>query len=101
MAGIEVALGTVKEKKPGPKASGVKRLVRPDVHDLVAEGLNSNGYDGLYYDGECSCQISNLATCGEFNSSCTAGYKVVAPKGVDSDYDFWICASKDDKPWDV
>ena len=76
-------------------------VVRPSVYDLVIEGLKSKGYDGLHYGQECGCEISDLAPCGEFYKLCTAGYKVEVPDGVESEHDFWICDSKDDKPWEV
>ena len=46
------------------------------VEEIVAEYLKANGYDGLYEDGECSCQIGDIAPCDESFGDCKAGYKV-------------------------
>jgi hypothetical protein len=72
-----------------------------DVIDMVECWLKKNGYDGLSYDAECGCIIGDIAPCGEIRSTCVAGYKVVPPKSVKSHFDFYICDSRDDKPWEM
>ena len=60
-----------------------------DIYDLVKRELENTNYDGLYSeDGECACELGDLAPCGEMQSSCTLGYKIEA--GSDSEFDFLI-----------
>ena len=62
-----------------------------DVFDIVAEYLTDNGYDGLWNDSGCACQIGELAPCGEMVGNCIAGYLI--PKDspeFNSEYDFMI-----------
>lgn len=47
-----------------------------NVRDIVRECLKANGYDGLYVAGECACQLSDLAPCGERDDACKPGYFV-------------------------
>jgi len=42
--------------------------------------LIENGFDGLYYPGECGCEVSDLAPCGEGSLSCKPGYKHMDPR---------------------
>jgi len=42
--------------------------------EIVKKYLEENGYDGLYYPGECACENDDLAPCGEDISKCDAGY---------------------------
>ena len=65
---------------------------------LIEEALKTNGFGGLQCDGECSCKITDLAPCGEIKTNCEAGY-IVYPPNTDG-YDFYICHSKDDRPWE-
>lgn len=67
--------------------------------EIVIKYLEDNGFDGLHRDAECGCEISDLVPCGNDFASCKPGYKLVPP---DSSYefDFYICDSKDDSPWD-
>lgn len=44
------------------------------VKEIVAEWLENNGYDGLYYPDGCACQIHDLAPCGNINEDCQAGH---------------------------
>ena len=39
------------------------------------EKLKAAGYDGLYYPGECACELDNLFPCGEGGEDCLPGYK--------------------------
>lgn len=68
------------------------------VDNIILEYLEANGYGGLYNDAECACKIDDLVSCGEMAGSCTPGYLVDAPSGNVND--FYICASKDDRPWE-
>ena len=74
-------------------------MKNPSVYEIVKTYLQENGFDGLYNSElECGCPISNLNPCGDMKNDCTAGYEVKAPPGDDCDY--YICDSKDDKPWE-
>lgn len=68
--------------------------------DIIKEYLKTNGFDGLQNEGECGCLPSDLRPCSDDMSLCTPGYKVVPPKEADSEFDFYICQSKEDKPWE-
>lgn len=47
-----------------------------DVIDMVAEKLTEDGFDGLVNDnGECGCELGDLAPCGQIESSCMQAYK--------------------------
>lgn len=47
----------------------------PTVIEMVAAALKSGGFDGLFNtDGECACQVGDLAPCGEICEGCEAGY---------------------------
>lgn len=46
------------------------------VIEMVAEYLKQNGYDGLYSDdGECACEIGDIAPCNTIGEQCHAGYR--------------------------
>ena len=62
------------------------------VKQMVMASLKCGGYDGLFHpDGECGCELSDLAPCGEIGLDCTAGYKTtVCPPGLDGACDFYI-----------
>ena len=48
-----------------------------NVKEIVAEYLKSHGYDGLYHDSECGCEVSDLMPCCiEMPPNCESGYKV-------------------------
>lgn len=68
--------------------------------EIVKKYLIEGGYDGLHHDAECGCELSDLAPCGESFSMCRPGYKVNAPDSR-YEYDWWICDSRDDRPWEV
>jgi len=47
------------------------------VIEIVREYLEKNGFDGLFNEqGECACELNDLAPCGEIGVDCEAGYKV-------------------------
>ena len=71
-----------------------------DCLDIIIRYLQNHGYDGLYHETECGCEIDNLAPCGNDFSECKPGYKVAPPVGTDCDFDFYICDSSYDRPWE-
>ena len=49
----------------------------PEVTDMVRDALIAKGFDGLWSDdGECACDVSDLAPCGDMRETCKAGYKI-------------------------
>ncbi len=50
-----------------------------EVKEIVEKWLTENGYDGLYSDGSCACENSNLMPCDEYYGDCEAGYKQPCP----------------------
>ena len=74
-------------------------MSNPTVLEIVKEYLMKNRFDGLYNkEFGCGCPINNLNPCGDFNSNCTAGYQVEAPKiSSDDDYNCCICAKRREK----
>lgn len=63
------------------------------------EGLKSymekHGYTGLYYPGECGCEISDLAPCGDDHSQCILGYeRECTPEEKAEGYDFMVGSQK-------
>lgn len=69
----------------------------PNVLEITKQYLVANGYDGLYNPGECCCEVSDLAPCGEIGGECRAGYKVPCPgpAGCPADGDCeWHVAEK-------
>ncbi len=76
-------------------------MSHPDVIELVKTALKEKGFDGLQCDGECGCDLDDLAPCGEITAHCEAGYKVEAPIDSDASFDFYICHSRNDRPWET
>lgn len=72
-----------------------------DCLKIVKNYLEENGFDGLQNGAECGCDIHDLVPCGNDFSQCTPGYKLVPPEGTDCEFDFYICQSKDDMPWET
>ena len=66
------------------------------VIEIVAEYLEANGYGGLFHNGDCGCELNDLAPCCEALTDCEAGYRVV---GCDAQCgqgcDWHICRSKE------
>lgn len=68
--------------------------------EMVEKYLRENGYDGLYHeDGECACEVDDLAPCGEPCMGCSAGHKHVAT-GVELGYEAgeWVIAPTKTRP---
>jgi hypothetical protein len=62
------------------------------VEEIIKEYLKANGFDGLFNEeGECACEINDLATCGCIFMDCEPGYRADDPTG---DYDFLIVRRK-------
>ena len=64
------------------------------VLQITQKYLFSRGYDGLYSTGECCCELSDLAPCGEIQGDCRAGYKVPCPGPGE-------CAADGDCEWHI
>lgn len=75
-----------------------------DTVDKIKVKLIEEGYGGLYYDGECACEVDDLAPCGECDQSsgdayingCDPGYKHVDPKNEKE----WAIGSNKEPPTD-
>ena len=57
-----------------------------DVREIVKIWLKNNGYDGLFDEFECACEISDLMPCDEPHPDCKPGYKVICPEGHEFDF---------------
>ena len=65
-----------------------------DVKTITIHYLQSNGFDGLFADGECACKLDDLFPCSsEGVERCKPGY-LQAEAEADSDFDFFIGAEK-------
>lgn len=70
--------------------------------EAVHEKLRVKGFTGLYYPGECGCELSDLAPCGnckpggEYMNDCKPGYKHLDPNPGRVEYgDFVVTNSKE------
>ena len=61
------------------------------VKEIVEDYLKKNGYDGLFYPGECACTLENLMFCGEVNNPCEAGVFIDCEEAGMSKDDFDFC----------
>lgn len=50
------------------------------VIEIVAEHLRANGYTGLRNEGECGCELGDLAPCGTDFAQCEPGHKHCDPR---------------------
>jgi hypothetical protein len=57
-----------------------------NVKQVVADWLRDNGYDGLYHESDCGCELSNLAPCESCCLECTPGHKIIDPNGSCGDF---------------
>jgi hypothetical protein len=62
------------------------------VRDIIKKYLEDNGYDGLFYPGDCACLKDDLQPCDGSMMDCEPGYKRPCTCGEGHDYD--ICAKK-------
>ena len=52
-----------------------------NVEEIVGKWLVENGFDGLFNaDGECACEIGDIAPCCEISGDCQAGHRVPCPE---------------------
>jgi len=48
-----------------------------NLNAIVVNHLRVYGFDGLFCQGECACEIDDLAPCGHANfEQCKPGFKV-------------------------
>jgi hypothetical protein len=45
------------------------------AREIITEWLKAHGYDGLFSDGECACDTSDLIPCDGSCAECQPGYK--------------------------
>jgi len=45
-----------------------------EVKQILKDYLKENGYDGLFYPGECACKIDDLCPCQSNCMDCQPGY---------------------------
>lgn len=71
-----------------------------DVLDIVALYLKQNGYDGLYFESECGCLLSEgLGPCSHFDERCRPGYKTECTGPTDfcdGDCDYHVGPDKEE-----
>lgn len=46
-----------------------------NIRDIIKEYLKAQGFDGLYNEFECGCEIKDLMPCSEPDVNCSPGYK--------------------------
>ena len=62
------------------------------VNDILKQYLTDNGFDGLTEpDGECACDIKDLAPCDNNCINCIPGYKIPDKTG---EFDYRITRVK-------
>lgn len=67
---------------------------------IIREYLVKNGFDGLHNGGICGCDLDDLIPCEESIADCRPGYKVYQYEGDKRHYLWWICESRNSKPWE-
>jgi hypothetical protein len=50
--------------------------IEVDLHEIVRQWLSRYDYDGLFNEGVCGCELSDLMPCSEPQMDCQPGYKV-------------------------
>ena len=48
--------------------------MKTTVRDIIKKYLDYNGYDGLYFPGECACKKEDICPCSENPLECKPGY---------------------------
>lgn len=66
------------------------------VREILVSYLRLHGYDGLYHDGDCGCEISDLLPCCVSYDDCRPGYKSQAPEGSEWEGDWVIGPKRED-----
>jgi hypothetical protein len=57
-------------------------MIALTVIAMVSERLRANGSDGLVSEnGECGCELDDLAPCGEMAEDCAAAKRAPCPGG--------------------
>ncbi len=52
-----------------------------DARRIVEQWLIDHGYEGLWNsDGECACELGELAPCGEISPECYPGVRSPCPE---------------------
>jgi len=64
----------------------------PTVREIIAEWLQEHGFDGLYSEDCCACQLSDLMPCVGATDDCKPGY--TSPCTCGQDCEFHINATK-------
>ena len=64
-----------------------------ELREIVRDWLKTHGCDGLYYEGECSCDIDDLMPCGQPCLDCVAAKMDLTPKRV-----WFVPADVSEKP---
>lgn len=65
------------------------------ITEMVRQYLEANGYDGLYFPGECACKKDDLFPCGDPHmSECLPGYLKSCPQDECGEHDFHISAKR-------
>jgi len=59
------------------------------VYDIVKQYLVANGFDGLFHESNCACQLSDLCPCGEYFGDCEPGYKTTCDGPYDDPDQAW------------
>ena len=50
------------------------------IKEIITEYLKENGFDGLFFPGECACRADDLAPCENILPGCQPGYLGPCPK---------------------
>jgi hypothetical protein len=72
-----------------------------EVKEIVKKYLEDNGFDGLFFPGECGCMKDELMPCENMCADCEAGYLINEDTpGIDKEkynfeeYTFYIVREK-------
>ena len=70
--------------------AGIRKTI-----DGLKSYMTKHGYTGLFVPGECGCEISDIAPCGEDFSECELGYVIdCAPEEEKEGYNFMVTNKK-------
>jgi len=47
-----------------------------NVLEIIEKYLKENGYDGLYREDGCGCELGDLGSCDSCPLDCIPGYKI-------------------------
>lgn len=59
------------------------------IKEIVTKYLKDNGFDGLFNEGQCGCELSDLMPCDEPQPDCAPGFKLPCPEDC-GDHDWHI-----------